>query len=345
MASENGQRHTGVTAALFERPFAFDFFQAVRLLGVLQARGTIRVGDDEPVRYRTLLSLEAPASAVYALTPAANRRAPTMTVTFMGLVGPSSALPVSYTELLLERRYRFKDQTAHHFVDLFNHRLLALFYQAWRKHHVFVDYERGARDDFRRHVLSLVGLGTPGLQNRLESDGVDDQVFAYYSGHLAGSARTLEGLTAILRQHFRVPIEIQQFRGQWLGLPERDCCRLGVVNCTLGEEPMLGKYFWDHATKFRVRVGPLPSKRFYDFLPTGRAYRALRRLVKFFVGHGLEFDVQLVLKRDEVPSCMLGKLGDNAPRLGWTTWLNRSTKYGPDAADVVLPEHALRLAS
>ncbi|HEX5126574.1 MAG TPA: type VI secretion system baseplate subunit TssG [Rhodocyclaceae bacterium] len=342
MATESRQRHTGVSAALFERPFAFDFFQAVRLLGVMQLRGTGAPAGDDAVRFRTLLSLETPASSIYNLTPAMSSKAPVMTVTFLGLTGPSSALPVGYTEMLLERRYRFKDQTAHHFLDIFNHRIATLFYQTWRKHHVFIDYEDGGRDDFQRYVLSLVGLGTPGLQRRLKNDGVDDQVFTYYSGHLAGSARTVEGLQAMLREHFNVSVHIRQFCGQWLTLPQSAHCRLGHLNCTLGEEPVLGMQVWDQQTKFRVRVGALTRRRFYAFLPTGRAYRALRRLVKFFVGHSLEFEVQLVLRRAEVPACILGGYGT---RLGWTTWLNRSTQAGNDADDVVLPEHALRLAS
>jgi type VI secretion system protein ImpH len=334
---------TPLLAELYSSPYSYDFFQAVRLLRAAQAHGQTPAGG-MPVRFKTLLSLETPASSIYSLQPAQDGRTPEMVVTFLGLTGPSGALPVRYTEMLLERRFRHRDQTAHHFFDLFNHRLITLFYQAWQKHHVFVDYERGGRDGFQQHLLSLVGLGTPALRHRLADDGVDDEVFAYYAGRLGESTRSEEGLRAMLADQFEVPVEIEQFHGRWLLLDEADCSQLGRANCTLGEHPMLGKQAWDSQTKFRIRVGPLKRQRFNDFLPTGKAYRAMTRLVKFCVGHGLEFDIQLVLDKRETPPCLLGDPAPNAARLGWSCWLNRSHAAKNDTDDVVLPEHARRLA-
>ncbi|KAF0815363.1 hypothetical protein IGB42_00444 [Andreprevotia sp. IGB-42] len=335
---------TGVLGDLYERPYAYDFFQAVRLLRAAQVQQGGAVGDD-PVRFRTLLSLETPASAIYTLTQPEPFRPPVMTVTFMGLTGPSGTLPARYTEMLLERRFRHRDQTAHNFFDLFSHRLTTLFYQSWQKHHVFVDYERGGRDGFQRHVMSLVGLGTTGLQRRLAPEGVDDQLFAFYAGRFAERAHTVEGMQAILSDQFDVPVTLEQFRGHWLRLDEADCSRLGMINCTLGEHPMLGKQTWDCQSKFRLRIGPLKRSRFDDFLPTGKAYRALVKMVKFCVGHALEFDVQLVLDKRETPPCILGEPGNNSARLGWTTWLDRPKTALNDASDVVLPEYAQRLAA
>lgn len=340
----NGNDKTPLLAELYSHPYSYDFFQAVRLLRAAQAGQPTPLGGSIPVRFRTLLSLESPASSIYALQQPEGNKPPEMTVTFLGLTGPSGALPVRYTELLLERRYRYRDQTAHHFLDIFNHRLVTLFYQSWQKHHIFVDYEHGTRERFERHLLSLVGLGTPGLQDRLLEDGVDDEVFVYYAGRLSESARSEEGLRAMLADQFSVPVQIEQFRGRWLVLDEADCTQLGHAHCTLGEHPMLGKQAWDCQTKFRIRIGPLKRQRFNDFLPTGKAYRALTRLVKFCVGHGLEFDVQLVLDKRETPHCLLGDTRLNAARLGWSCWLNRPRDAKNDTDDVVLPEHARRLA-
>jgi hypothetical protein len=70
-----------------------------------------------------------------------------------------------YTELLRER-LRARDQTAASFFDLFNHRIISLFYQAWEKYRFPIAYERGDRDPFSHHLLDLIGLGTQGLENR-----------------------------------------------------------------------------------------------------------------------------------------------------------------------------------
>ena len=48
------------------------------------------------------------------------------------------------------------------------------------------------------------------------------------------------------------------------------------------------------------------------------------------VGMEFDFEVQLVLKKDEVPACQLTRDAPVGPRLGWTTWLCTA----PPAADV-----------
>jgi type VI secretion system protein ImpH len=34
----------------------------------------------------------------------------------------------------------------------------------------------------------------------------------------------------------------------------------------------------------------------------------------------LDFEVQLVLRKEETPACELGREGPAGPRLGWLTW-------------------------
>lgn len=341
MASESRESRVGIATPpgrlghLFQYPYSYDFFQAVRLLRASQAQENGGTAGGQ-VRFRTLLSLGTPASAIYSLEYTSTH-VPVMTVTFMGLTGPSGALPVRYTEMLLERRFRYKDQTAHHFFDLFNHRLIDLFYQAWQKHHIAINYEYREQDRFQRMVLSLIGLGTPGLQQRLAQHGIDDQTLVYFGGLLAEHARSVTGLRSLLSQYFHVPVEIEQFRGQWLLLSNDDCSRLGIAHCRLGQHPVLGKRVWECQSKFRVRVGPLKRQRFNDFLPTGNAYRALVKLVTFCVGNALEFDIQLLLERREISGCALTK-GPQAARLGWTSWLKQPPDATYYADDVVLPQ-------
>lgn len=324
----------GILQHVFQHPYSYDFFQAVRLLRASSKEKT--TGITIPLRFRTLLSLETPASAIYSLQyNTAN--IPVMTVTFMGLTGPSGALPVRYTEMLLERRFRYKDQTAHHFFDLFNHRLIDLFYQAWQKHHIALSYEHRSRDMFRSMVLALIGLGTPGLQQRLAPDGVDDQTLVHYGGLLTEHSRSVTGLRSMLSHYFKIPIEIEQFRGQWITLDGTECMRLGLAHCTLGSHPLLGKRIWDCQSKFRIRVGPMKRQRFNDFLPTGSAYRALVKLVTFYIGNAMEFDIQLLLERREIPACAL-TLDNQAPQLGWTSWLRQTKEDIHYVDNVVLPQ-------
>src|SRR4029453_11938471 len=52
----------------------------------------------------------------------------------------------------------------------------------------------------------------------------------------------------------------------------------------------------------------------------------LRDWVRNYVGFEFDWDVQLVLARDEVPGILLGREGE----LGWTTWLG-TRRVGPRA--------------
>src|SRR5262245_33848701 len=109
MAATNGGAAASLAERLFAEGYAFDFFQAVRLLEKLAPeRGP--VGHDSPpsaevARFRAHMALNFPASAIYQIEPAtAQTPAPTVTVTFMGLTGPSGILPRHYTEMLMRAR-------------------------------------------------------------------------------------------------------------------------------------------------------------------------------------------------------------------------------------------------
>lgn len=65
-------------------------------------------------------------------------------VNFIGLTGPSGVLPRSYAELLIARRVG-RDNSAQEFLDLFNHRIVALFWLAWAKHRPEIGRQFGFR--------------------------------------------------------------------------------------------------------------------------------------------------------------------------------------------------------
>jgi len=54
-------------------------------------------------------------------------------------------------------------------------------------------------------------------------------------------------------------------------------------------------------------------------------------LVNNYVGFELNWDLNLMLKKNEVPATQLGKYG----QLGWTSWLQTSTRQY-DANDLYL---------
>ena len=168
-----------VAQRLFESPYEFDFFQAVRLLERLD-RSRQPVGYDgnpavEVVRFRAQSGFNFPPAAITDLRPGAESAPPLMTVTFMGLTGPSGVLPAHYTDLLyrLERDSKAPEKGAlAAWLDLFNHRLVSLFYRSWEKYRFYIAVERGdyaldEPDPFHQCLYSLLGIGGPSFRNRL----------------------------------------------------------------------------------------------------------------------------------------------------------------------------------
>jgi type VI secretion system protein ImpH len=220
--------------------------------------------------------------------------------------------------------------------------MISLFYRAWEKYRFAVGYERSVAEEPRREDLfthclyCLVGLGTARLRGRME---FDDEAFLYFAGHFAHYPRSADALEMILTDYFELPVEVDQFQGQWLYLQPDDqsslpCSRWPQgLNTSLGTEVVIGERVWDVANKFRVRFGPLDYRAFQRFLPAGDALRPLCQMIRCYVGHPLDFDVQPILKGSEVPWCRLGDDADPA-RLGWNTWI-RSRAFDYDVSDAV----------
>ena len=212
----------------------------------------------------------------------------------MGLTGPSGVLPRHYTELLyrLEKDRINRNPEKHalrDWLDLFNHRLVSLFYRAWEKYRFFLPFERGQYlrpepDLFTGCLFSLVGLGFPPLRNRLHvsvrdatADGelagralarIENLALLRYGGLLAQQVRSAAGLQAMLQDYFQLPVKVRQYQGQWLRIEPSQQSRLeDGGNNQLGLTTVVGERVWDIQSKFRLRIGPLGYGQFLDFLP------------------------------------------------------------------------------
>jgi type VI secretion system protein ImpH len=338
MAAASRRADTPLIKLLFDEAYHFDFFQAVRLLERIYPERRPVGRDDLPgreaVRFRTRAGLDFPASQLHQISaPAGGADAPAqMVVAFMGLTGPLGVLPHPYTELLTERA-RAQDHALWEFLDLFNHRLIALFYRGWEKSRFTVAYERREEDRVTEYLFDLVGMGTGGLRNRL---GVPDEGLLHYGGLVAQRPHSAAALQALLGDYFGVPAGVAQFFGQWLSLDEESLCRLGGANSRLGIGTIAGGRVWDDQSKFRLKLGPLNFYEFAAFLPVGSAFKPLLKLCRLMAGQEFDFDVQLVLKAAQVPGCVLTTRARRRPMLGWTSWL-KTREFVYDDAQVVLP--------
>lgn len=351
----------GVIARLLAAPHRFAFFQAVRLLDrwfAPRERGGTDAVLANRLRFRNSLAMSFPASEIAELrvvdmparpldlelpvsdalgevVAATERPIERIEITpaFMGFTGVGGALPTFYTEVLAEREIYHRDTAARAFLDIFQHRAVALFYRAWRKHRLPVQYEADQCQHYLPLVLALGGMGQRALRDRLhgEEGGVADDTLAYFSGLLQTRPVSAGAIQQLLAEYFRVPVKVDQFIGRWFTLPPEAATSLGLANATLDGGAVVGERVWQRDLRMRLTIGPMPRAKFHRFLPGGSAALALRELLGLLTGASLEYEVRLLLQAAEVRGATLGSEAEGA-KLGWDSFLV-TTPEAHDRAD------------
>lgn len=362
MPTSRRPKNLSIIQRLVETPHQFSFFQAVRLIErstnciekdsqFSQSHGNKPVGrffppDSESIRFHSNQTLAFSAAEIESITKIneSDNEQWKMLVNFMGLTGTQGVLPYQYTEMILQR-LKAKDETLKKFFDLFNHRIISLFYQASNKYRIPIQYEKNKnhlketkkKDDATKALLALIGLGTHHINNRMH---VHDETLLYYSGLLSQQLRTKNGLEQILSRHFNITVTVEEFVGQWSELIDdvrtrlSSCAKSGQ-NHRLGKNFLLGKKGWSPQNKFRIILGPLDKQQAESFKPGSKTIIALKEIVQFYVHMEHEFDVVVRLfSHDALRQTQLTK--NASLTLGWNLWLTSGNKHTQSHSDETL---------
>lgn len=349
MSTTSRRKSSSIIKQLTENPGDFSFNQAVRLLErstmyrVTHAEktnsnplGKFMPPQTEFLRFSTSQSFSFPASEINSVIPGIKDSKISqwkMDVNFIGLTGANGILPYHYTETILQRN-KNKDRSMENFFNLFNHRTTSLFYRASSKYNFPVEYERNRLkssktdnyDQYTRVLLSLIGLGTKNINNRLY---IRDESLLYYAGLFTQKIRTATGLKQIIHDHFNIPVEIKQFVGQWQGLIDDVRTRLPGTNIDgqnnrLGRNVMLGRNGWFSQGKIKIVLGPLSKNEFYRFAPGTSTLQALDEIARLYLDMEHDYEFIMQIKRSEIPGRI--KLSAKSPPIiGWNTWLSSNT--------------------
>lgn len=329
----------------------FDFYTVLRLVDAA-VPGATPLGralrpQTEPLRLTQHASLAfAPASLHDYKPGVASGGLGRLSINNFGLFGPNGALPQHLTEYVQDRILHYRDETMARFCDIFQHRMILLFYRAWADCQAANSLDQPERDSFGRYAASLIGLGQPSLKNR---DSVPDHMKLHHAGHLARQTRNVEGLVRPLAALLRIPVALREYCLQWLKLAPEDQTRLlpvtlagkgskhrvelGLATSRLGQGAIAGGRVPDVQHKFRLILGAMPFREFERYLPGGVRFQQVRDWVRNYLGVELAWDARLVLVKEEVPEARLGIYG----QLGWTSWLGMPPgKRNRDADDVLL---------
>ncbi|RWN29892.1 type VI secretion system baseplate subunit TssG [Mesorhizobium sp.] len=265
-----------------------------------------------------------------------NDRGPArVTVANLGLMGPEGPLPLHLTRWVLDRlsqrwftgvdARQTSDTTFVDFVNILQHRMIALYYRAWADAHPAVQVERAVGGRVRAMLEAMAGIGLPGTHNP-DLDAVKLRQAASLAGQVDGPER----LTLFLAEAFKVPVQIKEFVATWMTIPASLQTRLAQAYAVLGRGATIGPRVFSRQSRIELRVGPLGYEEFKTFLPGGQRLKMFKQAVRDMVGESLDVDLRIVLAREAVPQPRIG-----AVQLGRTTWLARPAERG-DADDMRL---------
>lgn len=333
MAAGNrpGADHLSHIKKLEKAPEKHHIFHALRVLeGAYQ--DAPRIGDarrprDDKVRFGQEAELAFPPSTVRDFKPPKKDEPGRLTNRFFGLFGPHGPLPLHLTEFARSRLRQFRDPTFVAFADMLTHRMMTLFYRAWRSGQPAPSFDRGSKGDVERKVAAIAGYHGESLS---EMDALPDLAKRHFAGLLASGPKNAEGLVAMLSAFFGARVRIQEFVGSWLELEQDDRWVLGQ-RAGLGRTTSIGDKVWTRTDKFRLIIGPVGLEEYRRLLPGGTSLERLRAIVRNYVGDALDWDVNLILRADSVPPAILGQ----TVQLGQTGWIG-ARQQNTDADDLYL---------
>lgn len=322
---------------------------------------------DDPIRLGQEVTLGFPSSSIASFAPQSSGSPRRLLVNLLGLLGPNGPMPLHITEYIYERRRHFNDATIESFLDLFHHRILSQFYRAWAESEPTVSLDRPDADRFGRYIASVIGLGLKSLRDRDEMpdwsklhfsgalscqtrhpDGLNAILGSFFEAPVA--IQEFVGRWITLPVEFVCQLGIPRRaadgngRGSTVGnsggsavgtlhrapaaSPRAAAVASGRSTAVLGRNSTIGHRVWDYQQTFRVVFGPVSFDVFQRMLPGGPGLKRLAAIVRNYVGDELAWELQLILKREEVPQILLGRQG----RLGRTTWLHprRPEKHADD---------------
>ncbi|WP_392384711.1 type VI secretion system baseplate subunit TssG [Marinomonas primoryensis] len=295
----------------------FNFYQLVELLHRLEKQDPESEEWESQCRlvFSANPSLGFSPSDVSTLSVLDDQRLKLQT-NFFGLAGAQSPLPgFMLEELASEDEFGLRRQ----FLDFFNNRLITLVYRVWRKYRYYVRFQEEAKDQFSAQLFAFVGLADQGMRG---DTPINWCKMLAYSGTLAGRSRSPQVVVGIISHCFDLPeVSIRQWVKRKVPIQKAQRIQLGIQNCDIGENTVLGSSVNDIKGKFAIQIKGLDKNRFADFLPLGREFLSLCKLVEFILREQMAYDLELTLKENEAPTM---SLGNGNVSLGWSSFLGES---------------------
>ena len=250
-------------------------------------------------------------------------------VNFLGLQGSSGPLPGSVLDEIAEEHNNNPIQSI--YLDFFNHHLITVFHQIWRKYKYYIKFNPNFSDNYSRNIMNLLGVS----RDFIEFTHLNWHKIFYHLGIIQSGIRTKEALTSIIQHYFDLhDISLEEHVRKIVEVEVEQKNQVGIKNVMLGENFILGDKVESFSNKFRVNINNLKLDEFHQFLPNTKKYRHLQELIRFLLKDPLPYDVLLGLHPDTKSTFILGK--DNSSFLGWTTLININSGKSQSLNEIII---------
>ncbi len=219
----------------------------------------------------------------------------------IGLTGEQGVLPQHYSELALHRQ-KEGDTAMVDFYDIFNHRLLSLYYRCWQLSQLTVQSRAHAQ-----------GLRSPLEDCKLALTGQGSSLSLHYGGVFASPTRSKAGLKSVLECLSGCQVKIHEFQGQWLHLAKEEQTRLSSRTmpegqfAQLGSGASLGSKAWNINAGTTIEFLPKHKDLVSKLLPNHPNVEIIKRAAYEFIGKHKQVKWQLTTKHSLLRQVCLSK--------------------------------------
>lgn len=291
-------------------PWEFSFHQMLHLLELFSPDKS-SFGDGlspqkEPARLHAYSNLSVPHSDCIGYKEEGNKGH--LLINQSGLMGLNGAMPMPYTELILQRS-RHKDNAISDFLDIFNQRLFGLKYKVEKTSNASSNISK-KRSNALKSVDSIAGIS---FQKNLKWK----IIFSPFSAFLWKRPRTPAGLICILEALFGFEIYINQFIGSWIKIDDENLAKLGKGQKL--KNKMLGKKAFCLQKGIKLIFAIEDFSTYRSMLPNSPNFNIAAQIAKYYSGSSFDIKLELKLNSKAKPHCILGSDG----LLGRSLWLGR----------------------
>ena len=310
----------------FLKPYEYDFYQAVSLLKSFISNSSLGdlketkfgiINPSIPIKFKSTVHYANPSTDIKKIEIKTNLKGflqPILWVNFTGIAGVQGPLPLAYTEMVF-RNIRNKDNALASFLDIFNNRIISLFYDL--KSSVPGYIPGPPQSSPIGKILKSFG----GLELGEERSDVEKYLINY-KNMFWQRIRSSSNLKQILQSFFESKIQVFENIGAFSNIDEEYITKIGDKKgslYTLGNDAYLGNRIWNQSNKIKIIICDIDDKKYETFNPyyNGENLKHLIQLCKVYSPDSLKINFFLQIDQKFKKATILS---DNH-NLGFNTWL------------------------